>query len=488
MQVQAASSVLARFARNIRGKMFDRRTLLKLFGSAAATAGASPVHSARRAHAPGTAPRPNFIHICADDVRNSDVKVMPGLRKALRDPGVNFAKHMTPFSLCAPSRVGVLTGLQPHNHGILTDKGAGGYNGYQQLEGNALPVWLTAAGYHVGHIGKFINEYDKIAPDHVPPGYADWRAMSCGFAKYTHFTLNENGTQVSYDHGEYTTDVFVQKALDFIANAPQPFALFFWPNACHWPAVPATQDAGTFAHVDMPVYPNFNEADVSDKPRAIRDLPLLRRRQIGKVEHRWRTRSECLQSLDRGVAAIVGALQTSGLLANTHVMFTSDNGFIDGEHRIGRGKNYLYEECASVPLFWRQPSGYADSCHRVISNIDVTATMVELSGATPARVLDGRSMVPLLGDVSASWNSATLLRSNKCIGIATDAYRYVEWRSGPVELYDMTIDKFQLDNKAGIAAYADIQSACAAALQSLQGCGGDTCAWTGNFPPPPGAP
>ncbi|HTU00070.1 MAG TPA: sulfatase-like hydrolase/transferase [Rhizomicrobium sp.] len=466
--------------------MFDRRTLLKLAGSAAAVASTSPASSAHRARLRCTTTQPNFIHICADDVRNSDVKVMPNLRAYLRDPGILFGKHMTPFTLCAPSRAGILTGLEPHNHGILKDKGSGGYNGYQHLEDNALPVWLTAAGYYVGHIGKFINQYDKIAPDHIPPGYADWRAMSCDFSKYKNFTLNENGTQVSYDQGQYTTDVFVQKALDFIASAPQPFALFFWPNACHWPAIPDDADVGTFDHVDMPIYPNFNEADVSDKPRFIRKLPLLSRKKIAKVKHRWRTRSECLQSLDRGIATLVTALRTSGLLANTHVMYTSDNGFIDGEHRVSRGKDLLYEEAAGVPLFWRQPSGYADECHQVVSNIDVTATMVDLSGATAGRILDGTSMTPLLGNVTAPWKSATLLQSSRCVGIATDNYRYILWnRTQEVELYDMSIDKFQLDNKAGVAEYQEIQQACAAALQSLTGCAGDTCAWTGNFPPPP---
>jgi arylsulfatase A-like enzyme len=244
----------------------------------------------------------------------------------------------------------------------------------------------------------------------------------------------------------------------------------------------------TFNRADMPIYPNFNEADVSDKPHAIRRLPLMSKNKIHNAKGRWRMRSECLQALDRGIATIAGALQTSGLLANTHVMFTSDNGFIDGEHRINRAKDCLYEECASVPLYWRQPSNYAAECHQVVSNIDVTATIVALSGATAGRVLDGKSLTPLLSDVSAPWNSATLIQSSKCIGIATGDYRYIEWtNSGDLELYDMTIDKFQLDNKVGVQEYADIQAACASALQSLLGCGGDTCAWTGTFPPPPGA-
>jgi arylsulfatase A-like enzyme len=465
--------------------MLDRRTLLKLAGGLSVLS-ATPADSAHRVHKTGGASLPNFIHICADDVRLPDMKNMPNVRGLMRDVGVNFTKHFTPYTLCAPSRVGILTGLQPHNHGVLTDNKDGGYAGYQPLEGNSLPVWLTNAGYHVGHIGKFINNYNKIAPDHVPPGYADWRTMSVPFSKYTNFTLNENGTQVNYDSGEYTTDVFVQKVLTFLATAPQPFALFFWPNCCHWPSIPAAQDVGTFANVDMPLRPSFNEADVSDKPKYIQKLPLFTKKQIAKIQDKWRTRQECLQALDRGMATIINTLETSGLMANTHVMFTADNGFIEGEHRIQNAKNVLYEEGSNVPFFYREPSGYIAQCRQPVSNIDATATMVALSGATAGRVLDGSSLSPLLADVNASWNSATLMQSRRTSGIATANYRYYEWpRSNEFELYDMTVDEFQLNNVAGHSDYQAIQASCAASLQQLQGCGGDTCSWTQSFPPPP---
>lgn len=468
--------------------MLDRRTLLKL---SAALPGliSTAADSARLRRDRGGAQRPNFLQICADDMRFADIKVMANVRRLMRDPGVEFTKQFVPFPLCAPSRVGLLTGLQPHNHGVLKNKGDdGGYAAYQALEANSLPVWLANAGYHVGHVGKFVNGYDLVAPDHVPPGYSDWRAMSCDFSDYTNFTLNENGTQVAYNSGEYTTDVFLEKVLNFIATAPQPFALFFWPNCCHWPAVPASQDVGTFQNVDMPISPSFDEADVSDKPRYIQKLPQFGAQRIETIQDKWRVRAECLQSLDRAVATIVDTLETSGLIGNTHVMFTSDNGFIEGEHRIDDGKNYLYEEGARTVLYWRQPSGYAGTCRQPVSNIDITASMVDFSRAVAGRVLDGKSLAPLLADVSAGWSSATLLQSDKSVGIATSDYRYIHWvKQGDIELYDMTVDPFQLKNVAGKPEYRHIQHACAEALQSLLGCGGDSCMWVGKFPPPPGA-
>lgn len=468
--------------------MLDRRTLLKLSAAVPALLSTS-AGEARQSR--GGSTRPNMIHICTDDMRFDDDKHMPHLKQLFRNHATQFNLSFVPFPLCAPARVSFLLGLQPHNHGVLQNGGAkGGYAAYQKLEDNSLAVWLQGNGYYVGHIGKFINDYDKVAPDHIPPGYDDWRVMSTSFDNYFNFTLNENGTQVPYDDGQYTTDVFVQKTLDFIANAPQPWVLFLWPNCCHGPAVPDTQDAGTFANVDMPLPPSFNEADVSDKPSFIQNLPLLTAEQISDIQDRWRARQETLQSLDRGIKAILGALDTAGLSDNTHVMFTSDNGFLEGEHRIDDHKNLLYEESVRVPLYWLQPSRNKAVVTLPVTNIDVTSAILELSTTDAGRVVDGRSLVPLLSNPKGhGWNRATLLQCPQAVGVATARYRYMQWgkhQKREFELYDMTADPFQDDNKADDPAYADIRAACATALDGLRNCTGDTCSWTGSFPPPPG--
>jgi arylsulfatase A-like enzyme len=211
----------------------------------------------------------------------------------------------------------------------------------------------------------------------------------------------------------------------------------------------------------------------------------MSKRKIQTIQKGWRKRQETLQSLDRGIGAIVDALKTSGQIANTHVIFTSDNGFLEGEHRIANAKNYIYEPAARAPLYWLQPSGYAETCYHPLSNLDVTAAIAELSGAAPQRILDGTSLVPLLSDASAPWNKAVLIQSSQAIGIATYYYRYIEWFCGDVELYDMKADRDQLNNVANDERYAEVRTACAEALLALRGCQGSSCAWTGKFPPPP---
>ncbi|HWA90488.1 MAG TPA: sulfatase-like hydrolase/transferase [Rhizomicrobium sp.] len=457
--------------------MLDRRGLLKLAASLTAL-GSAP--GPARAGAPA---KPNIIHICADDLRSDDYLVMPNLTALLRKHAVRFESHFVAFSLCAPSRVSMLTGLQAHNHGVIKDKP--GYPIYRTMEDNALPVWLADAGYRVGHIGKFVNGYEDGDTLHIPPGYADWRVVASE-ESYTDVTLNENGTLVEYKD-TYITPVLFQKLFDFIAGATGPYAAFFWPNCVHWPAIPAPEDEGTFDHVAMPLPPNFNEEDVSDKPHYVQRHRPMTTHDIHRVQMKWRRRAECLQSFDRGIAALIQMLVDNGQIANTHILFTSDNGFLEGEHRLMEEKNMLYEECARVPLYWMQPNGYNKTCSRPVSNVDATAAMVEIAGATAGRVLDGTSLVPLLGDVNAKWNKAVLIRCWQAWGVASHNYRYMEWHPrGEIELYDMTVDPWQLDNKAGLAEYAAIQASLAASLEALRGCAGASCAWKGKFPPPPG--
>jgi len=455
--------------------VFNRRTVLQL--SAAIPALVAPSAQAVR-RTPGT--QPNFIHICADDMRFDDFYYMAQLRKLIRGSTV-FGNHFVPMSFCGPSRASILTGQHVHNHGVLSNQEPYGYWRFREIEDNALAVWLANAGYAVSHIGKFINGYREAGGLHIPPGYSDWHAFSAG-GNYYDFTLNDNGQDVAYNSGEYSTDIFVQKALDFIATAPQPYTVFLWVAPPHEPAIPASRDLGTFDNVDMPIGDSFNEADMSDKPRPMQRLPLLTDDQVAAIQTDWRRRQETLQALDRGIAAIVDALTHNGQLDNTHILFTSDNGYLQGEHRVDDIKNLCYDEAAKVPLYWRQPGGSEAFVMAPVLNIDATAAMVELAGATASYPLDGRSLVPLLsGDVDG-WNTAVLTQCSPASALATRHYRYVEWSyNRGVELYDMIHDRAQMQNVAGKPEYAEIQASLADALHALQGCAGANCSWTGPF-------
>jgi N-acetylglucosamine-6-sulfatase len=187
----------------------------------------------------------------------------------------------------------------------------------------------------------------------VPPGWSEWHAAPIGYGFYN-YPLNENGALVQYgdDPADFKQDVLTSKAVDFVdrrAPASQPFFLWLTYTAPHWSppdpnpnppsncrhaAKPAPRHAHAFDSEPLPRPLNFNEADVSDKPAEIRRRPLLNADQIADVQRMYRCELESLLSVDEGVKKVVDALRANGELANTLLMFTSDNGYFHGEHRI----------------------------------------------------------------------------------------------------------------------------------------------------------
>ena len=122
-------------------------------------------------------------------------------------------------------------------------------------------------------------------------------------------------------------------------NDPQPFFIYLSGPAPHahgqanGPAIPAPRHKGALAHMTAPRPPSFNEADVSDKPSHIQGRPVLNAKQIGELDHEYRTRVESLLAVDEAVERIVKALAERGDLANTYIFFMSDNGYLLGQHR-----------------------------------------------------------------------------------------------------------------------------------------------------------
>ena len=147
-----------------------------------------------------------------------------------------------------------------------------------------------------------------------------------------------------------------------------------------------------FAGTQAPRTPSFNEADVSDKPPAISNLPLLTAAQITAIDSEYQTRIESLQSVDEAVESIVNKLAALGQLENTYVIFTSDNGYHLGQHRLRNGKTQVYEEDIRVPLIVRGPKvPVAATRDHLVVTIDFAPTLAELAHVKPGHVVDGQS-------------------------------------------------------------------------------------------------
>jgi N-acetylglucosamine-6-sulfatase len=281
------------------------------------------------------------------------------------------------------------------------------------------------------------------------------------------------------------------------APSPQPYFLWVAFLAPHAAApegsipppgyqfglpVPAPRHQGTRASEPLPTPPSFNEVDVSDKPYNIRSLPLMNDMLIGQVEDNYRKRLESLLAVDEAVQGIWQAVEDSGDAANTILVFTSDNGYLDGEHRVPNGKVLPYEPSIRVPLIMRGP-GIPIGRHlpQQVWNGDLAPTILDWAGAAPGRTMDGESLAPILRDPGVNWGRDVLLEGTPdgnglaFTGIRTDSFVYLEYANGEQELYDLTVDPYELDSVHLNPAYAEIRDELARRLAALRGCAGSSC-------------
>jgi N-acetylglucosamine-6-sulfatase len=463
--------------------------------------------------------RPNIVLIMDDDQSVNLQQFLTKTNAAIGAKGVTFDNSFMNYSLCCPSRATMLTGQYAHNHGVRGNRPpSGGYSKLAPTMGNTLPVWLQRAGYYTAHIGKFLNGYGTTSPDaEVPPGWSEWYGSldgPDGFTGGTYtaygYTLNENGRVVHYgttpdavDPATYQTDVYSQKAADFIrrrAPSRKPFYLSVAPRDPHSEADScncsgnnpraAPRYEGRFAGLTAPRDPSFNEANVSDKPSSIKDLPLMNQTQIDAVDARYRARAETVLGVDDLVQNVVSTLKGSGELKNTVLIFTSDNGFFHGEHRVRNGKVRVYEPSIRVPLLIRGP-GVPKGVHRrqPVGNVDLAPTILDFANGKPGRKEDGVSLLPIM-EKKRDWLGRALELEAffqgdadddpetppvNYQGVRTDRYMYTTYGTGERELYDLQVDPFELQNQAGNPVYAPVQSALQRLLSSEASCAGKRC-------------
>src|SRR5581483_4482075 len=166
---------------------------------------------------------------------------------------------------------------------------------------------------------------------------------------------------------------------------------------------------------------------------------------------------------------------------HTVIVFTSDNGFFHGEHRLREGKFLPYEESVAVPLVVRGPGFPAGGVARqLVANVDLAATFVDLAGATAGRTLDGLSLRALASDPQAGADRALLLEAiegNRPAyrAIRTPRWKWVEYSNGARELYDLVADPHELRSLHAAKSTAKTREQLAARLAALASCAGASC-------------
>lgn len=395
---------------------------------------------------PSAVGRPNIVIVNTDDQRADSIKSMPKVRKWLARGGTKFTNAYVSIPSCCPSRATLMSGRYSHNNKQVTQSNHG-------LDmGLTLQRYLRDGGYFTGHSGKYLHWW-KL--DAVAPHWDRWTQFKG--QPYFGQSLNFDG-QMTTPEG-YLTDVLFDRAIDYVsdfeaADDGKPFFLHITPKAPHLPSTPDT----VYERAHVPAFdppPSYLESDRSDKP------PFLRHRKVSPKEVRRlrKDMTRTLYSVDDGVDRLMKHLEASGELADTLFVYTSDNGFLFGEHHLIR-KFLPYRPSVEVPLLVRWPGRVQAGAKRsrFVTAVDIAPTVLKAAGVSQSHVkLDGKdifgSHVRKTAFMEYYQDAANGTAVPWWASIRRRGFQYTEYYSNAArtkvafrEYYDMKRDPHQLRN------------------------------------------
>ena len=481
---------------------------------------------------PAAAPaRPNIVFIFSDDhslqtigaygARLSEFcrqqNVTPNIDRLAASGGL-FPNSFCANSLCAPSRAAVLTGLHAHANGVTTI-----------VSQPPIPatMWnyqkgLREAGYQTALIGK----WHLLAPPD-----ADYSRPLVGQGRYWNpIFIGPDGKKE--EHAGYVADVITDMGIDWLKNRDKtkPFMLavqhksphrpwnpppryYSWLQDVKIPEPPTLFDdysnRASPAHnqkleisrdmnlpVDLKVFPpgkwNSDFGPMSDEQRAEwskvfgpRNEAFFKANLQGDELTRWKYQEymkdylRCVKSVDDSVGRLLEELKAEGLADNTVVIYSSDQGFFNGEHGWF-DKRWIYEESLHMPFIIRWPGVVKPGTrfNEFIQNIDYAETFVDIAGGKIPAGLHGKSLVPVLrGEPPADWRKSVYYHFYenathnvaKHYGVRTEQFTLAYfYQTGEWELYDLKNDPQQLRNVYADPAYAGKVSELKAELNRLR--------------------
>jgi N-acetylglucosamine-6-sulfatase len=434
----------------------------------------------------------NIVLILTDDQRWDSLQYMPNVQSLLAAHGVTFANAMDNNPLCCPTRATIMTGLTSGHNGVWWNRGLhGGFDSFVRRgdQDRQVFLWLHAAGYRTGFIGKFLTNYRMDDLAWTMPGVDDWQPFLLDEAPapcqtgertagYWATCYANNGTVETHDASEYSTTTSGDKAASFIRGASpgQPLFLFYAPRAPHTPTLPQPQYAGACGGVPpLSGVPSYDRTILRGPAYMARRSPASAFAQA-KWAALWVDDCRTLLSVDDQVGNIVQALQDTGRLNDTLIMFTSDNGFSFLEHRW-HGKVVPYDESIRVPLVVRDdavipPSLQGSTSPSLVTSLDDTPTFLEAAGLS--RSLDGASLLPLIDGTSSGPGSRDVLIEHAggtvvpaYCGVRAPGFMYARYATREEELYDLTADPYELRNVAGLPGYAATLGSMRASTRAL---------------------
>lgn len=421
--------------------------------------------------------RPNIVFILMDDLRFDELGCTghpfvqtPHIDRLAKE-GAVFKNAFATTPLCSPSRSCFLTGHYAHKTEI-TD------NVDRSRASHQLVTWprlLHDAGYETAFVGKWHMGLD----DSPRPGFDHWVCVK-GQGRYIDPELNIDGQQVK--EKDYVTDRFNAHAVRLLtrraSEGNRPFCLFL-AHKCVHPDTEQRADgslidpnAATFlpAERHKSMYadktpPRRRNAFIppTDKPALVRKIeglpPLSRATATG--DETIRNRLRLLMAAEEGVGQILGALQESGQLDRTMVVFTSDHGYFYGEHCLSVERRLAYEETIRIPLIVRYPPLIkpGTTFQPFVLSIDLAPTLLAAAGAAVPSGLHGRSFLPLLrGEPYQARQSFLIEHFSDNVfprmqkmgyqAVRTERWKYIRYvdLQNCDELYDLEADPYELKN------------------------------------------
>jgi arylsulfatase A-like enzyme len=473
-------------------RRFTRRRFLGAAGATGATTVLATQLLPAALRKPPARGTPNLVFFLGEGAR-WDESSLAGNR-LLRTPnidrigreGAQFTEAFCINSLCLPARATILSGLYSHTTGAVD-------NQHSKVP-EKFPIvtdLIRDHGYEVAFIGKSHVQGSLL------DRYWDYYFGFAGQADYQCPVLIEGahgqfGPPRSYE--EYVDDLLTRKALEWLRQKRQrPFCLFLWFYAPHAPFDRPLRMVNDFNGVPIPKPASFDEylGGYAGKPRGVIEArnkigsQFLQRDDPRSLEELVKDHYCGIESNDEDIGAVLRALEEQGQLESTAVVWSSDHGFFLGEHRF-YDKRLMYEPSIRIPLMIRYPARIkaGSSPRRMVLNLDLAPTLLDLVGITPPAHFQGQSLMGLLADPQRPWRNDWLYeyyeypgnqQIKPCRGVRTERYKYIHYFTAPeeFELYDLQQDPEELHNLHAEPAHAGLARELRARLEQLRRESGD---------------
>lgn len=410
-----------------------------------------------------SAQQPNIILFLTDDGRyDTNNSYFPNIKR-IADEGVVFANAFTVYPLCTPSRAIIQSGLYPHTSNNM-------YN-YNDAAGSIVDTTdfilgetLQAAGYYTIFVGKAFNDWKKPLT-----GYDYWAGSTAGNAyEDPSFNINGQNQNITGDFSKIIYDL----AIAALNNAPnKPIFLMVCDKAPHSPLKNTT----AYNNENFPTPSNFVKFESNFPSYLYPENEYLE--SVTKLEKKIEKFYETLAYTDTGIGRIITWLENENALNNTAIIYTSDHGFMLGEHKLN-GKGLPYDEVLRIPLFIRYPPVFVDTIltEQIATNLDILPTIFGLAGASYSGGLHGITLQSLY-DCSCTRDAFMFEFQVDAIpgipsfrGVRTREYLFTNhYCTGTVyELFDLTIDQLQNTNVAYDIEYSLVRDVLQDALDEVR--------------------